>query len=342
MTVNYYLNKFVQKQSLSQEEASDLLQILLHKETTPAQIGAILSALTIKGETTDEIAGFIGGMREKMITIQVPKGTIDVCGTGGDGKHTFNISTAASFVLAGGGVFVAKHGNRAASSLCGSADVLEALGVNIQLTVKQAEKVLQKTGFVFLFAPLYHGAFKEVGSVRKSLGFPTIFNYLGPFASPAQVRRQVIGVPNKQIAHILAVVAATLSYEHLFILTSEDGMDEASIFAPTHVFDIQGENIREYSIIPKQFSGSDISEIIGADAKTNAQIIEKVLQGEKSYFGKLSMKAARDIVVLNSAVGFVVAGKAATIKKGIDLAKKSIDTGSALRVLTQVKKETNK
>lgn len=328
------LQHLVGGENLSREESVQMAGLLTDENTTTAQISALLTALSAKGETEEEITGLIFGMREKMKRINAPAGTIDVCGTGGDGKHTFNISTAAAFVLAGAGIPVAKHGNRAASSLCGSADVLEALGVTVQLTSQQAESVLQKTGMVFLFAPQYHSAFKQVGQVRKELGIRTVFNLLGPFASPAEVRRQVIGVPNLHIAEKLASVATKLSYEHLCIVTGEDGMDEVSLFAPTYVFEIKNQTIKTYTIDPVSvgFMQADIAEIIGSDAATNAAIIRSVLLGKKG--------PARDIVVLNSALGCIVAGKAHTFEEGIFLVEKSIDTGAAFHVLNHVVKET--
>ena len=333
MTTQQYLYKLVNRVHLSQKEAEDLLYQLTDS-ATPIQIAGVLAALTTKEESVEEVAGFILGMRKKMTTIRVLKNTIDVCGTGGDGKHTFNISTASAFVLAGGGIPVAKHGNRAASSQCGSADVLEALGINIFLTPNQTEEVLQKTGMVFLFAPLFHGAFKQVGMVRKELGIRTIFNYIGPFVNPAGVKRQVIGVPTRKIAKLLANVAASLSYKHVCIVTSEDGMDEVSLFAPTFVYEIKEKNIREFVINPAAygFTKARMKDIFGGDTETNAAIIENVLAGKKG--------PARDITVLNSALGFVVAGKAKNLQQGIRYAKEAINGGAALRTLHNLRKET--
>lgn len=334
MSTKDYLQQLIRGENLSQKQAFKLVSLLIDAQTTPAQIGGILSALSGKGETIDEVLGLILGMREKMQTIAVPKNTLDVCGTGGDGKQTFNISTAVAFVLAGAGIPVAKHGNRAASSLCGSADVLEALGIYIHLTPQHAEDVLQKTGMVFLFAPLYHSAFKQVGMVRKELGIKTVLNLLGPFANPAGVKRQVVGVPDRKTAYLLAQVARKLSYTHLCIVVSEDGMDEVSLFAKTYVYEIQGRNVRRFMLDPRKygFMHSRLSAIRGADAQTNAAIIEAVLAGKKG--------AARDIVVLNSALGCIVSGKAQTLEEGITRSEKSLDSGKALKVLEQLRKET--
>ncbi|MDE2025205.1 MAG: anthranilate phosphoribosyltransferase [Patescibacteria group bacterium] len=336
MNISAYLQQLIGGKDLSEKQAFALVRLLTSAKTTPAQIGGILSALSGKGETSEEITGLILGMRGKMQRITASPTAVDVCGTGGDGKQTFNISTAVAFVLAGIGVSVAKHGNRAASSLCGSADVLEALGIHIQLTPREAENILKTTGMVFLFAPLYHRAFKQVGVVRKELGIRTVFNLLGPFASPAGVKRQVIGIPNKKTAHMLAQVARRLSYTYLCIVVSEDGMDEISLFAKTYVYEIKGSNVRRFVIDPRKygFLYSSISAIHGASAQINAAIIENVLSGRKG--------APRDIVVLNSALGCIVSGRAKTMQEGITLSEESLDSGKARKVLETLRKETKR
>ncbi|MBI4990803.1 anthranilate phosphoribosyltransferase, partial [Candidatus Gottesmanbacteria bacterium] len=282
------------------------------------------------GETIDEILGFITVMRKHMVKIKTSGLVIDTCGTGGDGKGTFNISTATAFVVAGTGIKVAKHGNRNASSLCGSADVLEALRVNINLSPKQAETMLSKTNFTFLFAPLFHPAMKYVAQVRKELKIRTVFNFLGPFVSPAQVKRQIIGVPSIKLAEKLAKVATNLDYEHLLVVSSEDGLDEISLSAPTQVFEVRGKKVKKIIIHPKElgFRKTDINKIKGADAKTNAEIIKNILGGRDGV--------KRDIVLLNSAAALLVSGKAANLKEGLSLAKKSIESGKAKEVLGKV------
>lgn len=329
------LKKLVEKKDLTAQEANAFLTAVMKGEVNHALIAAILTALRMKGETTDEIVGFVRAMREKMVRVNAPD-AIDVVGTGGDGSGTFNISTASAFVAAGAGVKVAKHGNRAASSKCGSADVLEALGVNIQLTKEQAEDVFQKVGMVFMLAPLYHPATKEVVGVRKELKIRTIFNVLGPLVNPASTVRQLMGVPNEHIAKTLAAAAKKLGYKRLLLVASQDGMDEVSIFAKTRAYEVKGESVRTFVIDPKTFGFKKASkkDIVGGDAAVNASLMRKVLGGEKS--------ARRDIVVLNSACALYVAGVAKTIKDGITRAENSIDSGAAQGILENLIQETQR
>ncbi|MBI3955447.1 anthranilate phosphoribosyltransferase, partial [Candidatus Gottesmanbacteria bacterium] len=312
------------------DEAIILTEEMLDGKLLPSRIAATLTALRMKGETVDEILGFIKVMRKHMLKIKTDGVAIDTCGTGGDGKGTFNISTAVSYVVAGAGVPVAKHGNRNASSLCGSADVLEALGVNINLSPQQAEKMLAKTGFTFLFAPLFHQGMKHVGQVRRELKIRTVFNFLGPFVSPAGVKRQIIGVPNIKLAEKLAKVATSFDYKHLLIVSSEDDLDEISLSAPTHIFEVRGMKVKKMILNPKDYGFKKVSleSIKGGDAKTNASIIKSILKGK--------VGPQRDIVILNSAAALLVSGKAANLKEGLSLAKKSIESGKALEVLGKV------
>lgn len=327
--------KLIDTKDLSIKESQQLLEGIVRGEFAPTHIAAILTAFRVKGETPQEIVGLIQGMRKHMLKLSGQK-AVDLCGTGGDKQGTFNISTAASFVVAGAGVTVAKHGNRAASSKCGSADVLEALGVYIMLTPSQAQKVFQKTGLVFLFAPLYHPAMKILGPIRKELGFLTVFNFLGPFLNPAEVKRQVIGVPSAEIAEKLAQVASRLRYNHVLLVTSKDGLDEVSISSETILYEIKGKDITKKFLRPSDFGMRKASkqEIIGGDAKENARIIQRILFGEKG--------PQRNIVVLNSACALYVSGIAKTIKEGVTKAEKSIDSGSAKQILEKLIKETQK
>ncbi len=329
------LNKLIGGNNLSQKEASFLLEEIIAGHLTPAQAAAVLVSLRTKGETIDEILGFIHTMRKHMIKIDAPN-ALDIVGTGGDGLGTFNISTAASFVVSGAGIPVAKHGNRAASSICGSADVLESLGVNINITPKQAEKVFRKAGMVFLFAPGYHPAMKQIAPIRKELGMRTIFNYLGPFLNPAQTKRQLLGVANIEIAKKLAIVATKLKFTHLIIATSFDGMDEISTTSETKIFDIQGSRSRSYKISPQQFGikMARKKDLVGGDASENAKIIKDILEGKKG--------PKSDIVVLNSAASCYLAGRVKNITSGIILARESIDSGSALKILQNLILETQK
>lgn len=332
--MNILLNKLINKENLTLKEAENLADKMMDGVLTPVQVASFLTALSVKGESEEEILGFIESMRKHMNVVKTKGEVIDTCGTGGDGNNTFNISTAVAFVVAGAGVKVAKHGNRSASSLCGSADVLEALGVNINLTSKQAEKVLEKIGLVFLFAPLFHPSMKHVGPVRKELKIRTIFNLLGPFSSPASVKRQIIGVPNKKIGKMLALVAQKLNYKHLMIVASDEGLDEISISAGTHVLEIKGKEAGETLIDPFDFGFKKVSldKIKGGDSLLNSQIIKSVLSGEKG--------PKRDIVLLNAGAAFYVSGIAKSIKKGIEMARESIDKGFAKRALENLIKES--
>lgn len=335
MDTKILLNKLIDGNNLPQKEASFLLEGIIARQLTPAQSAAVLIAFRTKGETVDEILGFIKTMRKHMIKIDAPN-ALDIVGTGGDGIGTFNISTASSFVVAGAGIPVAKHGNRAASSICGSADVLEVLGVNINLTSEQAEKVFKKAGMVFLFAPLYHPAMKQIAPIRKELGVRTIFNSIGPFLNPALTKRQLLGVPNEKIAQKLAEVAAKLNYTHLMLVTSKDGMDEITVTSETKVFEVKGNNLASYTISPQQFGIKQATknDLMGKNPSENASIIQNILKGKKG--------PQRDIVILNSAAAFYLSGKVKNIKQGISFAEKSIDSGAALKVLENLIKETKK
>ncbi len=335
MTIQYFLNKLINKEDLSKSEAKVLLDLLTKEQALTSQIAAVLTLLRSKGETVKEITGFIEGMREKMAKINSAD-AIDVCGTGGDRSNSFNISTCVAFVTSGAGVKVAKHGNRAASSKCGSADVLEALGINIQLSPKQAEDILEKIGMVFLFAPIYHNSFRNVSIVRKELGTKTIFNFLGPFVNPAGVKKQLIGISEIQMAEKLAKVAVNLDYKHIVLVVGKDGFDEVSLDGKTTVFDIKGKKIKRYLFDPREYGLEKIERerLTGGDVVKNAEIIKSVLSGKKGIY--------REIVVINSAFAFYVSEKAKDIKTGIEMAKRSIDSGSAEQLLDKLIKETQK
>lgn len=327
---NQFLNKLLNNENLNQREAQLLMEEIMKGKLNPAQISAVLIALKMQGETAGEILGFISVMRRHMISIKTDGVVIDTCGTGGDGKGTFNISTAAALVVAGAGIAVAKHGNRNASSLCGSADVLEELGVKIDLSAKLAETMLSKTGFTFLFAQLFHPAMKYVAQVRKELKIRTVFNFLGPFVNPAQVKRQIIGVPEIQLAEKLALVAVQLDYEHLIIVSSLDGLDEISVSGASQIIEVRGKKKRKRIIKPQDF-GIKLSFnklLNGGNKEQNAKILRSILEGEKG--------AKRDIVLLNSAAALYVSGKAKSIYEGMKLAEKSIDSGKAKNVLGKV------
>ena len=335
MMLTQLLSKLIVRQDLSNEEMSTCIDMLLQENSSLIQKGAVLTAMKSKGETVEEIVACIQSLRKRMSMVNLPD-AIDVCGTGGDGSGTFNISTAVGFVVAGAGVPVAKHGNRAASSKCGSADVLEALGVNITISPEQAERVFYKVGMVFLFAPVFHPSFKHLAQVRKELGVPTMFNMIGPFLNPAKVTRQLVGVPNKQIASLLAHVVTRLSYNDIGIVSSEDGLDEVSTNAPTTVFEVKKGDVSSFTILPQKlgFSPSSRHDLLGGSAIENAQSIEAVLQGVSG--------PKQDIVLLNSGLALYLAGKAHTIEEGIAQAQRSIGSGSALQMLEKLRKETQK
>jgi anthranilate phosphoribosyltransferase len=320
------LEQLLQKKNITSSEVQEFLEAIIAGEVNPSQIAAFLVALRIKGESVDEIVGLICGMRKHMIAFPECSDAIDVCGTGGDGSGTFNISTTVAFVVAGAGVKVVKHGNRAASSNCGSADVLEYLGVQITLSPTQAAALFKKTRMIFLFAPLYHPAMKHIAPVRKELGIRTVFNYLGPFLNPARVKRQIIGVPSLQIAKTLASVAAQLDYEHVMIVSGKR-MDEISLSEKSTIFSLKGKTITKEVIDPQSFGfpKASLSALQGKDIEENARIMKSILNGEKG--------PRRDIVVLNSAYALLVAGKVKSVVDGIVLAEKSIDSGAAGRGL---------
>jgi anthranilate phosphoribosyltransferase len=335
------LVKLSQKQSLTEAEAYECMLEILEGKAVPTQIAAYLAFLNIEFESTEEVVGSVRAMREKMVRINADGlDAIDVCGTGGDHRGTFNISTAASLVLAGGGVAVAKHGNRAASSQCGSAEVLEALGVKIAPSTAVIEKCLRKAGIAFLFAPHFHPAMKNVASIRKELGFRTIFNVLGPMSNPASVKRQVIGVFDPQRARQMAEALIKSGTERVITLHSNDGLDEVSCADDTFIWEYRVDKpeslSRQSEVIKPEYFGfarHNLNEIKGSDSASNAKIIMGVLNGEKGAY--------REVVVMNAAVGFYVAGKCSAILEGRALAEESIDSGKALQALKKLAETSN-
>ena len=328
--------KLVEKKNLTQQEAEQVMNEIMEGKATDAQIAAFLISLRMKGETIEEITACAKIMREKSSSIK-PKADylVDTCGTGGDKSGTFNISTAAAFVAAGAGVSVAKHGNKSVSSKCGSADVLAALGVNIQLEPKMVEKCIEETGIGFMFAPLFHPAMKYVVNARKETGVRTVFNILGPMTNPAGAKSQVIGVFNPALMKDIANVMKNLGSRHVMVVNG-DGLDEITIAGKTKVAELKDNKTRVYDINPEDY-GFDISplnEILGGDAQENANIITEVLKGAKG--------PKRDVVLLNAGAAIYVSGKALSLKEGIEAAKKSIDSGEALKKLEALKEFTNK
>ena len=313
--------------SLSQEEAAEAFDLVMSGVATPAQIGALVMGLRVRGETVEEIAGAARAMRAKVLTVRAPEGAIDTCGTGGDGKGTFNISTCAAFVVAGAGVPVAKHGNRAISSRSGSADVLKELGVNIEASPGTISRCIAECGLGFMFAPAHHAAMRHVAQVRTELGTRTIFNLLGPLANPAGAKYQVVGVFGKEWVEPIAQVLALLGTMRAWVVHGSDGLDEITTAGISDVAVVDAGKVSTFRISPRNAGLPDArpEDLTGGNAVENAAHIRAVLGGLK---GPL-----RDIVLLNAAAALLVAGKANTLREGVALASESIDSGKALAVL---------
>jgi anthranilate phosphoribosyltransferase len=330
------INMVVQGIDLSESEMRQCMEEIMEGRATDAQIGAFLTALRIKGETVDEITAAVKVMREKAAKIDAPEGVVDTCGTGGDMAYTFNISTTTAVVVAACGVPVAKHGNRSVSSRSGSADVLEALGVKIDLEPEKVQRCLFETGFGFLFAPLFHPAMKYAIGPRRQIGIRTIFNILGPLTNPAGAKRQTLGVFASKLTTPLAEVLGRLGAEDVMVFHGEDGLDEITITDGTKVSRYRGGKLDEFVLSPEDFGLQKASseEIAGGDAEKNAEITRKILEGEKG--------PRRDIVLMNSAATLMVAGKTEDPKEAVQLASEAIDSGRALKKLEEIIEITNK
>ncbi|MEW9669755.1 anthranilate phosphoribosyltransferase [Ammoniphilus sp. 3BR4] len=325
------LNKVVDLKHLSREESKEAMNLIMSGEVLPSQLASFLTAMKIKGETVEEITGFALTMREKALKVQVPsQNLIDTCGTGGDGGMTFNISTASAFVAAAGGARVAKHGNRAVSSKSGSADVLEQLGVTIQLGEEEAKQCLEQTNLCFMFAPFYHQAMKHAVATRKEIGFRTVFNLLGPLTNPAQADRQLIGVYDGSLAEKAAHVLRELGLVRCLIVAGEDGLDEISISGPTKVVELKDGEIHSYYLTPEELGleSYPVEAVSGGKAEENASIIHRVFSGHQG--------ADRDIVLANSAASLYLAEQVESIQEGVRLAAEIIDQGLALQKLEQL------
>jgi anthranilate phosphoribosyltransferase len=309
--------------ALSREEAAAAFEQMMAGEATPSQMGALLMALRVRGETVEEITGAVTAMRAKMLRVNAPPDAIDVVGTGGDASGSFNISTCAALIVAGAGVPVAKHGNRALSSRSGAADVLAALGVNIDLTPEQIGHCIREAGIGFMFAPAHHPAMKNVAATRVELGTRTIFNLLGPLSNPAGVRRQMIGVFSRHWTEPLAQVLKNLGAECVWVVHGSDGLDEITTSGPTTVTALDAGVIRTFEISPEQvgLSKTKPEALRGGDAAVNATAVQDVLEGKKTPF--------RDVALFNAAAALVVAGKATNLKAGFELATHSVDSGEA-------------
>ncbi len=326
----------VKGSDLPESEMTAVMEEIMTGGASPAQIGSFITALRMKGETVDEITGAARVMRAKVTKVACPPDAVDTCGTGGDESMTFNISTASAFVAAGTGLVVAKHGNRSVSSKSGSADVLKALGVNIEAEVSRVEECLKEAGIGFLFAPMLHGAMKYAAPVRREIGIRSIFNILGPLTNPAGAKNQIIGVYDPPLTDLVAKVLFNLGSNHAFIVRGEDGLDEITLTCETKITELKGSSIRSYHIKPEDFGFTRCSpgELKGGDPEENARIIMDVLKGENG--------PRREIVLLNSAAAITAGGRAKTLEEGIAVARGSIDTGSALKKLEELRGITNR
>src|SRR6201995_1606648 len=309
--------------TLTRHEAASAFDSVMAGEATPSQMGGFLMALRVRGETVDEITGAVAAVRAKMLRVAAPAGAVDVVGTGGDGSGSVNVSTCASFIVAGTGVPVAKHGNRALSSRSGAADVLSSLGVKIDITPERVGRCIAETGIGFMFAPSHHPAWKNVGPTRVELATRTIFNLLGPLANPADVKRQMVGVFSKQWLLPLAQVLKNLGSESVWVVHGSDGLDEITLTGPTFVAALDGGDIRTFEVTPEEVGLSRVegNALKGGDAAANAVALKSVLDGAPSPF--------RDVALLNAAAALIVAGRAKNLKEGVALGTKSLDSGAA-------------
>jgi anthranilate phosphoribosyltransferase len=330
-TIQQAIAKIVNGTHLERVEAKIVMTDIMEGKASPAQIASLATALHMKGETIEEITGFAESMRSKSDrVITETSDLLDTCGTGGDGADTFNISTASALVAAAGGIRVAKHGNRAMSSKSGSADVLEALGVNIQLNGDQAAKCLAEVGICFMFAQQFHQSMKHAATPRREIGIRTIFNLLGPLTNPARADRQLLGVFDRTKTELIARVMLELQVKRGLVVASLDGLDEISISAATQVTELKNGHIQTYQIVPDDLGlrASDLNALKGGDAQTNAAIIRAIFKGEHS--------ARRDIVLANAGACFYVAGRCGTLQEGVKLAGSIIDSGQANAKLAEL------
>ncbi|WP_238122625.1 MULTISPECIES: anthranilate phosphoribosyltransferase [unclassified Xanthobacter] len=317
------LGKVATGATLSRDESALVFNKMMSGEATPSQMGALLMGLRVRGETVDEIAGAVSVMRAKMLPVTAPAGAVDIVGTGGDASGSYNISTCASFITAGAGVPVAKHGNRALSSKSGAADVLAALGVRLDLPPAGISRCIEEAGIGFMFAPAHHQAMKHVGPTRVELGTRTIFNLLGPLANPAGVKLQMLGVFAKSWIVPLAEVLKTLGAERAFVVHGADGLDEISISGATDIAVLEDGHIRTFEVVPEDvgLTRAPAEAVKGGDAKVNAAALRAVLDGARNAY--------RDVSVFNAAAALVVAGRASDLRQGVEMATAALDSGAA-------------
>lgn len=326
--------KLIDGNSLTMEDAASVMEEIMGGEVTPAQFGALVTALRLKGETVDEIAGLAKTMRAKAVPVTVAGPLVDTCGTGGDGSATFNISTTAAFVVAGAGLKVAKHGNRAMSSQCGSADVLEALGVKLELTAEQVQRCLEEVGMGFMFAPAFHPAMKYAAAPRREIGIRTVFNILGPLTNPAGAKAQVLGVAEGSLVKKLALALQGLGCHHALVVHGEDGLDEITITGKTKICEVKGDSIKSYSLSPEDLGlpRASSDSLKGGTADENATLLRSILAGVPG--------PQRDVVLMNAAAALVAGDMAQSLQQGLDLAREALDSGHALAKLEQLIKFT--
>ncbi|MDP4096641.1 anthranilate phosphoribosyltransferase [Paenibacillus sp. P96] len=325
------LTKVLQGADLSRSDARGIMERIMTGEATPAQIGGLLTALRMKGETVDEITGFAEAMRSHAGRLDVNSDQLlDTCGTGGTGIHKFNISTVSAIIAAAESVRVAKHGNRSASGRAGSADVLEALGVNIHLTGEQARQCLDRIGICFLFAQVYHPSMKYAAAPRRELGIRTVFNMLGPLTNPAGADRQLLGIYDNSKTEVIASVLKQLGARRALVVSSSEGLDEISISGPTTVSELKDGTVTTYEITPSDLGldSHPLEHVLGGEASDNADIIRSILNGEKGAY--------RDVVLANAGACIYVAGQASTLQEGVHRAAKAIDSGRALGKLDEL------
>ena len=329
------ISKLLAGKSLTDDEATAAMAEVMEGAATPAQIAGFVIALRAKGETTDEIVGLVRAMRAYSVKVEVGDDLVDTCGTGGDRLGTFNVSTAAALVCAGAGARVAKHGNRAASSKCGSADVLETLGVRLDLDPKGVARCIEEAGMGFCFAPLFHPAMRHTAVTRRELGVATVFNFLGPLTNPAGARRQALGVSDPAMLDKMVETLRRLGSEHVVAFHGDEGLDELSLSGPSHVVELVRSEIRRSDIDPADLGlePAPLDAVRGGSAEENAAAIRAVLDGERS--------PRRDIVVLNAAAGLVASERAANMQEGVERAAQAIDSGAARRALDRLVEVSN-
>ena len=330
MTPADAIEQLLQGTALRRDQARDVMDQVMAGEVTTGQLAGLLIALRAKGETVEEMTGFVESMRAHATPLELPAGTIDTCGTGGDRAGTFNISTAAALVAAGAGIPVAKHGNRAASSRCGSADVLEALGVDITLDANGVRRCIDVAGMGFCFAPTFHPAMRHAGPARRELGVRTVFNVLGPLANPGRVRRQALGVGAAALAPLMVRVLKDLGHERALVFYGDDGLDELTTTGGSRVFELRDGGVREYELDPRDLGlgRSQPADLLGGTPPENADLLRRVLEGEHG--------PRRDVVLLNAAAAVLAAGRTDDWPQAVTVARESIDSKRARQVLDRL------